>query len=125
MDRVIPARQYLTLTRVVFGLAAVVVQAQLLAKPLERVPRGGRCPSIRDGGSGRYNLPHIHWRALPRAGSGRPGAAALTCRPSRLRAVHDVGDRSDEEPYPAHALALRLAGSGVTRDSSKAGGPHT
>ena len=64
--------------------------------------------------------------------SGRPGAV-LTCRPSRLRAVHDVGDRSDEEPYPAHALALRLTRSGITlkvvkrvtpvRDLLRAAGP--
>jgi hypothetical protein len=57
---------------------------------------------------------HLHWGARPRAGCGGPGAAGFTCRPSRLRAVHDVGDRSDEEPHPAHALTLDLAWSGVT-----------
>jgi hypothetical protein len=61
------------------------------------------------------------------------GRAVLSCRPSRLRAVHDVGDRSDEEPYPAHALTLRLTRSGITlkvvkrvtpvRDLLRAAGP--
>lgn len=35
--------------------------------------------------------------------------------PLRLLAVHDVGDRPDEEPYSAKTLALGLAGGGVTR----------
>lgn len=50
-----------------------------------------------------------------RAGSAIQPVRQTNCRSLRRLAVHDVGDWSDEEPHPANTLALRLAGSGVTR----------